>query len=140
MPTVRPIICLILGTALTLPLVGCGQTVPPPGSDGDAVEQRAIEARTARRRTGAQVQERALTRTIQAVYICENAQQLTVDFDNPRQMATVRTSEGLAFDLYQQRAADGIWYRAEGRDLRGRGNEATWTVEGHPATRCRAVD
>ena len=138
MPRIPLFIVPVLLTGLVLPLASCGPATPP-SSDGDAVEQRAIDARTARRRTGAEVQERALNRLVQAVYICENAQQLTVDFDNPRQMATVRTSEGLAHDLYQQRAADGIWYRADGYDLRGRGKDATWSVAGKPPTNCRAV-
>jgi hypothetical protein len=29
-------------------------------------------------------------------------------------MATVRNSSGEAVDLFQERAADGIWYRASG--------------------------
>lgn len=107
---------------------------------GDAVRDRAIQAQTARRRTGAELQDRALNRIVRAVYLCNNAQRLSVDFDNPRQMATVRNSNGEAVDLFQERAADGIWYRASGYELRGKGVMATWTAAGREPTECRAVD
>lgn len=81
-----------------------------------------------------------MNRVIRTVYLCQNGEGLTVDFDNPRAMATVRNSNGLAIDLYQARAADGLWYRAEGYDLRSRGIEATWTAKERPATACRAVN
>ena len=125
---------LCLGLALT----ACGPGKAP--TDGEAVKQRAIEAQTARKRTGAEVQDRALNRVIRTVYVCQNGENLTVDFDNPREMATVRTSGGLAVDLYQERAASGIWYRASAHELRGKGVLATWTVEGRDATECRAID
>ena len=37
-------------------------------------------------------------------------------------------------------ATEGIWYKASGHELRGRGIMATWTAEGRPPTECRAVD
>ncbi|HUH23298.1 MAG TPA: MliC family protein, partial [Brevundimonas sp.] len=99
-----------------------------------------VEAQTAHRRTGAEVQDRALNRVIRTVYLCEDSERLTVDFDNPRQMATVRTSNGEAVDLYQERAASGIWYRASGHELRGKGDQAVWTVVDRDPANCRAVD
>ena len=81
-----------------------------------------------------------MNRVIRAVYLCENGERLSVDFDNPRQMATVRNSTGEAVDMYQERAADGIWYRASGFDLRGKGVMATWSADGRDPTECRAVD
>jgi membrane-bound inhibitor of C-type lysozyme len=81
-----------------------------------------------------------MNRVIRTVYLCNNSERLSVDFDNPRQMATVRNSNGEAVDLYQERAADGIWYKASGYELRGKGVMATWTADGRPATDCRAVD
>ncbi|MDQ8029336.1 MAG: MliC family protein [Brevundimonas sp.] len=129
---------------MALPLVvllaACGQRPAEAPTDGDSVRERAEEAQTARRRTGAEVQDRALNRVIRSVYLCNDSQRLTVDFDNPRQMATVRNSEGEAVDLFQERSADGIWYRASGYELRGKGAMATWTADGMPATTCRAVD
>ena len=128
------------GLAALAVVAACGPDPSSAPRTGDEVKQRAIEAQTARRRTGAEVQDRALNRFIHAVYLCENVERLTVDFDNPREMATVRNSSGEAVDLYQQRAADGIWYRASGVELRGKGVMATWSVEGRQSTDCRAVD
>jgi len=116
---------------------------PEPGkapTDSDAVRQRAIDSQTAQRRTGAEAQDSALNRVIRTVYICNNSERLSVDFDNPREMATVRNSSGMAVDLYREKAADGLWYRASGYELRGEGVMATWTAEGRDPTDCRAVD
>jgi hypothetical protein len=118
----------------------CGQQPSAAPTDGDSVRERARDAQTARRRTGAEAQDRALNRVIRTVYLCNNSERLSVDFDNPRQMATVRNSTGEAVDLFQERAADGIWYKASGYELRGKGVMATWTSDGRPPTDCRAVD
>ena len=40
----------------------------------------------------------------------------------------------------EARAADGIWYRASGYELRGRGAMASWSAQGRRPTDCRAVD
>lgn len=135
-----PQIIAYVGLAALAVLAACGQEPREAPTDGESVRQRAIEAQTARRRTGAEVQDRALNRVIRAVYLCNNSERLSVDFDNPRQMATVRNSSGEAVDLYQERAADGIWYRASGYELRGRGAMATWSADGREPTDCRAVD
>ena len=129
-----------LAVVAVLVLTGCGQRPAAAPTDGDAVRERAQEAQTARRRTGAEVQERALNRVIRTVYLCENGERLSVDFDNRREMATVRNSTGEAVDLFQERAASGLWYRASGYELRGEGVMATWTSDGRPPTDCRAVD
>ena len=123
-----------------LATAACGQKPVEAPTDGDSVRERAQEAQTARRRTGAEAQDRALNRVIRTVYLCNNSERLSVDFDNPRQMATVRNSSGEAVDLYQERAAEGIWYKASGYELRGKGVMATWTSDGRPPTDCRAVD
>ena len=133
--------CLAAAVILaTVATAACGQKPTDAPTDGDAVRERAQEAQTARRRTGAELQDRALNRVIRTVYLCDNSERLSVDFDNPRQMATVRNSSGEAVDLYQERAADGIWYRASGYELRGKGAMATWTSDGRPPTECRALD
>ncbi|MFC5374545.1 MliC family protein [Brevundimonas faecalis] len=137
MPTIRPLTVL---TAAGLLLAACGQEPRQAPTDGDAVRQRAVEAQTARTRTGAEIQDRVLNRVIRTVYLCNNGERLSVDFDNPRRMATVRQSSGEAVDLFQERAASGIWYRASGYELRGKGIQATWTADGRDATDCRAVD
>ena len=131
---------LLVPALAVLSLAACGRQPAEAPTDGDSVRQRAEDAQTARRRTGAELQDRALNRVIRTSYICNDGQRLTVDFDNPRQMATVRNSNGEAVDLFQERAADGIWYRASGHELRGKGVQATWTADGMPATTCRAVD
>ena len=132
---------LVLVAVLScLATAACGQKPAEAPTDGDSVRERAQEAQTARRRTGAEAQDRALNRVIRTVYLCNNSERLTVDFDNPRQMATVRNSSGEAVDLYQERAAEGIWYKASGYELRGEGVMATWTTDGRPPTDCRAVD
>ncbi|MDP2763356.1 MAG: MliC family protein [Brevundimonas sp.] len=123
-----------------LATAACGQQPTAVSNDGDAIRERAQEAQTAKRRTGAELQDRALNRVIRTVYLCENSERLSVDFDNPRQMATVRNSSGEAVDLFQERAASGIWYKASGYELRGQGVMATWTSDGRPPTICRALD
>jgi len=123
-----------------LVLSACGPEPQAASTDGDAVRQRAVEAQTAQRRTGAELQDRALNRVIRAVYLCDNGERLSVDFDNPRRMATVRNSSGEAVDLFQEAAADGIWYRASGHELRGKGILATWSSDGREPTECRAID
>ena len=125
---------------LTALLGACAPEPRRAPTDGDEVRERALEAQTASRRIGAEIQDRALNRVVRAVYLCDNSERLTVDFDNPRQMATVRNSSGEAVDLFQERAASGIWYRASGYELRGKGVQATWTADGREPTECRAVD
>ena len=129
-----------LAVISVLVLTACGQKPADAPTDGESVRKRAQEAQTARRRTGAEVQQRALNRVIRTVYLCNNGERLTVDFDNPREMATVRNSNGEAVDLFQERAASGLWYRASGYELRGEGVMARWTGDGREPTDCRAID
>lgn len=125
---------------LALAAPACAPEPASAPTDGDAVRERAQEAQTAQRRTGAELQDRALNRVIRTVYLCNDSERLSVDFDNPRRMATVRNSTGDAVDLFQQQSSEGIWYRASGYELRGKGVMATWTADGRPPTDCRAVD
>lgn len=129
-----------LAVAAALALTACGQKPAEAPTDGESVRKRAQDAQTARRRTGAEVQERALNRVIRTVYLCNNGERLSVDFDNPRAMATVRNSTGDAVDLFQERAVSGLWYRASGYELRGEGVMARWTADGREPTDCRAID
>ena len=121
-------------------LAACGPKPSEAPTDGESVRERAQTAQTARRRTGAEIQQRGLNRIIRTVYLCNNGERLTVDFDNPRQMATVRNSSGKAVDLHQEQATSGLWYRASGYELRGEGAMAVWTGDGRQPTDCRAVD
>ncbi len=131
---------LILASAASL--AACGEEPGPTNAPDSAalVKQRAIDAQTTRKRTGAEIQDRITNRVVRAVYICNNGERLSVDFDNARQMATIRQSTGEAVDLRQERAADGIWYLASGYELRGSGGMATWTAGDRGPTECRAVD
>jgi predicted small lipoprotein YifL len=129
-----------LAVAAALALTACGQKPTEAPTDGEAVRERAEKAQTARRRTGAELQARALNRVIRTVYLCNNGERLSVDFDNPREMATVRNSNGEAVDLFREQAASGLWYRASGYELRGEGVMASWTADGREPTDCRAVD
>ncbi len=130
----------VVAPVLMLAISACGPEPREAPTDGEAVRQRAVEAQTARRRTGAEVQDRALNRVIRTVYLCDNGERLSVDFDNPRDMATVRNSSGEAVDLYRERATDGIWYRSSAYELRGSGLLATWTADGRQPSDCRAID
>ncbi len=127
------------GLAVLAVVAACSPEPKVAPTDGDAVRQR-VEAQTARRRTGAELQDRALNRVIRAVYLCNNGERLSVDFDNPREMATVRNSMGEAVDMHRERAEAGLWYRASGYELRGEGVMARWTADGREPTDCRAVD
>ena len=124
-----------------LSLVACGGEQPSKApTDGDAVRQRAVEAQTARKLTGAERQQRRQDRVIRSVYLCNNGERLSVDFDNARDMATVRNSNGEAFDLFEEQTPDGLWYRASGYELRGEGIQAQWSADGREQTDCRAID
>lgn len=134
----RPL--LVLGLALLLSLAACGREeaddMPQTGAEA---RERAVEARVARKRTGAEIQERITNRIVRAEYACLNGERLSVTFDNPREMATVRMIDDTAIDLRQERAADGIWYRADRYDLRGSGQDATWQAPERDPTTCRAI-
>lgn len=138
MPIARARAAFAALTVLTLS--ACGPDPHKGPTDGDEVKSRAINAQTARQRTGAEVQDRALNRVVRAVYLCDNGERLSVDFDNPRRMATIRNAMGEAVDLYQEQATEGLWYRSSGHELRGQGVLATWIAEGRQPTECRAVD
>jgi hypothetical protein len=138
MPKLSPL--TVFAPVLVLVAGACGQGPGAAPTDGEAVRQRAIDAQTARRRTGAERQVQALNRVIRTVYLCANGERLSVDFDNPRDMATVRNSSGEAVDLHRERAADGLWYRSSAHELRGSGLLATWTADGREPSECRAID
>lgn len=145
MKRTRPIrIPLLSGLSVlvisTSALSGCDRPSRAAPTDGEAIQARARDAQIPQHRTGAEVQDQALNRVVRALYLCDNGDRISVDFDNPRMMATVRNSMGEAVDLHQERAPDGIWYRASGSELRGKGDSARWTADGQPPTECRAID
>ena len=72
-----------------------------------------------------------------AAYRCEDGSRFTVRFDP--NSASVHLANGRTITLPQQKAASGMWYSGKGHDLRGKGDDATWTADGAPATACRSV-
>ncbi len=126
---------------LTLALAACGEPQPAKApTSGESVRQRAVEAQTARKLTGAERQQRTQDRIIRSVYLCNNGERLSVDFDNARSMATIRNSVGEAVDLFQEDVPEGLWYRSSGYELRGEGIQARWSADGREPTDCRAID
>lgn len=127
--------------ALILALAACDEPRPAKApTSGESVRQRAVDAQTARKLTGAERQQRTRDRIIRSVYLCNNGERLSVDFDNARSMATIRNSSGEAFDLFQQDVPEGLWYRSSGYELRGEGIQARWSADGREPTDCRAID
>ena len=57
-------------------------------------------------------------------------------FDNKAAVAIVRTQAGGLHVLTRTITGSGYGYEAEGRVLRGKGREATWTDRGTAALKC----
>lgn len=128
--------------ALILILTGaasaCGGDEDMPETGAEA-RQRMVDARVVRQRTGAEIQDRITNRIVRAEYACLNGERLSVVFDNPRELATIRMLDGTAVDLRQERAADGFWYRSDQHELRGVGRDATWKAPERDETVCEAL-
>jgi membrane-bound inhibitor of C-type lysozyme len=73
---------------------------------------------------------------IEATYTCTGGQTLDVVFTDGK--ATVTPQGGEAVALTQAVTADGFEYRDEHHSLRGRGDDATWTVHGTEQLNCTA--
>ena len=73
---------------------------------------------------------------ITAHYACTGGQSLHVVFEDGK--ASVTPSGGQAVTLPQALTADGFQYSDAHHSLRGRGNEATWTVHGAEPLQCTA--
>ena len=65
--------------------------------------------------------------TIEAAFTCDGGARLSVTFDNKAGVAVVRTQDGGLHVLPRTVSGSGYSYEAEGRTLRGKGREATWT-------------
>lgn len=61
----------------------------------------------------------------QVQFACDDNSEITVEFGV--ETATVRREDGKAFVLPQEMAASGFWYSSGRYDLRGKGDEVTWT-------------
>lgn len=74
------------------------------------------------------------------IFNCQNGQRLIVTFDHPRQMATVRRFDGLAFDLTRKGTSDGYLYAATGVALSGSGKTAKWRSPNIEDTVCEVSE
>ncbi len=72
-----------------------------------------------------------------AAYACDDGQRFTVVFE--REAALVQLPDSKTVRLAQQRAASGISYAAEGYELRGKGDDATWQAPGTARVQCKSV-
>ncbi len=87
--------------------------------------------------TGTSNKENAETTTIEAVvddivttsYVDEDGKVLDVLFNNTKGTATV-TFEGETFELLQEKAASGIWYKNDTYELRGKANDVDLMKDG----------
>lgn len=71
---------------------------------------------------------------------CANGQGLVVTFDHPRQMATVRRSDGQAFDLMRATTSSGYLYSATQTELHGEGKRAKWASPRVSDTTCTVTE
>lgn len=75
--------------------------------------------------------------TVDASFACDGGARLSVTFDNKATVAIVRTQAGGLHVLTRTITGSGYGYEAEGRALRGKGREATWTDRGTAPLTCR---
>lgn len=73
-----------------------------------------------------------------AVYKCEDGSQFSARFEN--ETAQLTFPDGTAYVLPVAISGSGFHYEAGGRKLRGKGDDATWTVPGAEPLNCRAED
>lgn len=80
----------------------------------------------------------ALDETIEASYTCTGGQTLEVVFSDGKATVTPKGGEPVILPIAM--TADGFEYKDAHHSLRGRGNEATWTVHGAEPLSCTAGD
>lgn len=78
------------------------------------------------------------TGIVTATYRCVDGSRINVRFDKGADTATLRSGGKLVAVLKGQRPASGIWYAARGYELRGKGQDATFTQPEMPPLACRA--
>jgi membrane-bound inhibitor of C-type lysozyme len=69
------------------------------------------------------------------VYTCDDGNALRVQFEG--EAALVTLPDGNTLRLPQQPAASGIWYATPQYTLRGKGDDATWTIGRRAPMACR---
>lgn len=80
----------------------------------------------------------ALDETIEASYTCTGGQTLEVVFSDGKATVTPKGGEPVILPIAV--TADGFQYSDAHHSLRGRGNEATWSVHGAEPLSCTAGD
>jgi membrane-bound inhibitor of C-type lysozyme len=76
--------------------------------------------------------------TTSASYRCDDNSRFDAAFDNRSNVVTIRGVGDRQLVLNGQPAASGIWYQGSGYELRGKGQEATFTAPGAAPVACRA--
>jgi membrane-bound inhibitor of C-type lysozyme len=71
-----------------------------------------------------------------ADYVCEDGTRFSVRFAD--ETAFVRLTDGTKLELPQQRSGSGFWYSSGRYELRGKGNDAMWTVGRKVPVNCTA--
>lgn len=69
-------------------------------------------------------------------YLCTDRSALRVTYHKER--ALVLLADGYSVDLPQQRTGSGFQYADERHDLRGKGQEVSFTLAGRPTLYCKA--
>lgn len=81
----------------------------------------------------------AVPSVVTARYRCVDGSRMTVRFDNRADSAAIASAGRPVATLAGQRPASGIWYRGDGYDLRGKGDDATFSAPGKPPVACTAI-
>jgi membrane-bound inhibitor of C-type lysozyme len=74
-----------------------------------------------------------------ARYRCMDGTKITVRFDNVRDTAAVSRDGKLLATLSGQKPASGIWYKKGEFELRGKGDDATFSTPGQPPNPCTVI-
>lgn len=74
-----------------------------------------------------------------ARYRCMDGSRLVARFDPDNDRVTVSRGGKTLATLRGQRVASGISYTAKGYELRGKGNDMTFTAPGQPPIACTAI-
>jgi membrane-bound inhibitor of C-type lysozyme len=76
---------------------------------------------------------------VNARYRCMDGTKIAVRFDNVRDTAAVSRDGTVLATLAGQKPASGIWYKKGGFELRGKGDDATFSTPGQPPNPCTVI-
>ncbi|WP_439813746.1 META domain-containing protein [Zavarzinia sp. CC-PAN008] len=71
------------------------------------------------------------------VFACQDGTRLSISFND--RVAVLHDGSGNDVALEQQASGSGFRYAGAGHDLRGKGDEVTWTAPDHAPRQCKAV-